>query len=90
VAVVYTARARSVSAVRSLRERYQDTPIYARALDSLHAAELKAAGASTVITANTEVATEMGSQILFDLGANLNGVRAHSHPTATVVWVPAQ
>lgn len=80
IAVVYTARARSVAAVRSLREAYSDVQIYARALDSLHAAELKAAGASTVITANTEVATEMGSQLLFDLGANANGVRAQSCP----------
>ncbi|EIE26679.1 hypothetical protein COCSUDRAFT_52422 [Coccomyxa subellipsoidea C-169] len=75
IAVVYTARARSVAAVRSLREGFRDVTIYARALDSLHAAELKAAGASTVITANTEVATEMGSQLLFGLGANANGVR---------------
>ncbi|BDA40681.1 Glutathione-regulated potassium-efflux system protein KefB [Coccomyxa sp. Obi] len=75
IAVVYTARARSVAAVRSLREGFADVAIYVRALDSLHAAELKAAGASTVITANTEVATEMGSQLLFGLGANANGVR---------------
>ncbi len=45
LAVAYTARARSVSAVRQLREHFKDTPIFARALDSLHAAELRTAGA---------------------------------------------
>ena len=57
------------------RAGFPDAPIYARALDSLHAAELRAAGASNVVTANTEVAMEMGSSLLFDLGANANGVR---------------
>ena len=33
------------------------------------------AGATDIITANTEVATEMGSQLLGYLGANANGVR---------------
>lgn len=33
------------------------------------------AGATDIITANTEVATEMGSQLLQYLGANQNGVR---------------
>ena len=33
------------------------------------------AGATDIITANTEVATEMGSQLLQYLGANANGVR---------------
>ena len=64
----------SVSAVRTLREHYKDTPIFAKALDSLHAAELRTAGATDIITANTEVATEMGSQLLQYLGANANGV----------------
>lgn len=32
-------------------------------------------GATDIITANTEVATEMGSQLLSYLGANANGVR---------------
>ena len=64
----------SVSAVRTLREHFKDTPIFARALDSLHAAELRTAGATDIITANTEVATEMGSQLLQSLGANANRV----------------
>jgi hypothetical protein len=58
-----------------VRIGFPDTPIYARALDSLHAAELRGAGASSVVTANTEVAMEMGSSLLFDLGANASGVR---------------
>ena len=65
-----------MSAVRTLREHFKETPIFARALDSLHAAELRTAGASDIITANTEVATEMGSQLLQSLGANANGVSA--------------
>lgn len=89
LAVVYTARARSVAAVRNLREKFRDTPIYARALDSLHAAELKVAGASSVITANTEVATEMGSQILYDLGASASGVRPHPLHCCVVVLLRA-
>lgn len=63
-----------MSAVRTLREHFKETPIFARALDSLHAAELRTAGATDIITANTEVATEMGSQLLQSLGANANGV----------------
>ena len=50
LAVAYTARARSVSAVRQLREHFKDTPIFARALDSLHAAELRTAGAALTLT----------------------------------------
>ena len=69
-----------MSAVRTLREHFKDTPIFARALDSLHAAELRTAGATDIITANTEVATEMGSQLLQYLGANANGVSAGCLP----------
>ena len=42
----------SVSAVRSLREHFKDTPIFARALDSLHAAELRTAGESRPLAAS--------------------------------------
>lgn len=56
LAVVYTARGRSVGAVQTLREGFPNVPIYARALDSQHAAELKAAGATSVVTVRTLLA----------------------------------
>eukprot|EP00891_Asterochloris_glomerata_P001180 jgi/Astpho2/1180/Aster-07718 len=69
LAVVYTARARVVSAVHSLREEFPDVPIYVRALDLRHAAELKDAGASNVITATVETGLVLGSSLLQGLGA---------------------
>ena len=43
-------------------------PIFARALDTRHAAELKAAGAGTVVTANVEAGTSLATHILLHLG----------------------
>ena len=63
--IAYTARARAVSATRSLREAFgAAVPIYARALDSLHAAELKSAGATDVVTANVESGLELTARVL--------------------------
>lgn len=68
LAVAYTARARSVSAVRQLREHFKDTPIFARALDSLHAAELRAAGASLRLVCKSSTTARCCEQkILFIL-----------------------
>jgi hypothetical protein len=44
VAIGYTARQRAMTAVETLRENFPDVPIYARAVDMKHAAELEAAG----------------------------------------------
>lgn len=44
-------------------------PIYVRALDLRHSAELKAAGADNVITATTEAGMALGSCMLQELGA---------------------
>lgn len=63
VAVGYSARQRAVRAVETLRESYPDVPIYARAVDMKHAAELEAAGASVVITAETEAGLSLGSRM---------------------------
>ena len=65
IVIAYTARARAVSATRSLREAFgAAVPIYARALDSLHAAELKSAGATDVVTANVESGLELTARVL--------------------------
>ncbi len=69
IVVVYRARARAVSAVRALREAFPDVPIYARALDLMHAAELQAAGASSVVTADTEAGLMLGARLLKGMGA---------------------
>ena len=69
IVVVYRARARAVSAVRSLREAFPDVPIYARALDLVHAAELQAAGASSVVTADSEAGLMLGARLLKGMGA---------------------
>ena len=73
--LVYTARARLVNATRELREAYPGVPIYARALDARHAAELMAAGATDVVTANTEAGTAMGSRLLNSFGAKDNALQ---------------
>lgn len=65
--VVYAARRRAVAAVENLRLAFPSTPIYARALDLRHAAELSLAGATHITTANTEAGTALGSQLLLDL-----------------------
>ena len=43
-------------------------PIYVRALDLNHAAELKAAGADYVTAATTEAGMALGSRMLQELG----------------------
>ncbi|KAL3139834.1 hypothetical protein ABBQ38_004132 [Trebouxia sp. C0009 RCD-2024] len=74
LAVVYTARARLVSTVHSLREHFPTVPIYVRALDLQHAAELKAAGADFVTAATTEAGMALGSRMLQELGGRDNDI----------------
>ena len=62
--VVYTARGKAVSSVKTLSEAFPGVPIFARALDTRHAAELKLAGATDVVTANTEAGTALASHLL--------------------------
>lgn len=66
--VVYAARRRAVAATENLRAAFPSAPIYARALDLRHAAELSRAGATHITTANTEAGTALGSKLLLDLG----------------------
>jgi Kef-type K+ transport system membrane component KefB/voltage-gated potassium channel Kch len=71
--VCYTARGRAVAAVRALREALPGVPVYARALDSAHAAELKAAGATDVVTANVEAGLELTARVLSGMGVGTAG-----------------
>lgn len=74
IVIAYTARARAVSATRSLREAFgPSVPIFARALDSLHAAELKYAGATDVVTANVESGLELTARVLGGGGGGAGG-----------------
>ena len=70
IAVCYTARQRSVSAVESLRNEYPDTPILARAIDIKHASELEAAGANEVILSEAEAGLNLGARLTLGLGYN--------------------
>jgi len=85
LAVVYTARGRAVTAVAALRAHWPRAPILARALDQLHAAELRAAGADTVVTATAEAGLELGAAVLSGLSADER--RARPRPP---LWGPAR
>lgn len=67
--LAYTARSKIRSATAELREHYPDVPIFARALDAAHAAELKAAGATDVFDATVEAGAAIGSGLLTRFGA---------------------
>lgn len=73
--VVYRARQRAVTAVKALRSSFPEVPIYARGLDLVHASELWAAGASSVVTADTESGLALGTRVLRDMGANKSELR---------------
>jgi len=85
LAVAYTARARSVSAVRTLREHFKETPIFARALDSLHAAELRTAGAVTLRA--TENLLIFARSYLSQLSLPLHG-HVNCHTNGCLVHAP--
>lgn len=74
IAVGYTARQRAVTAVEALHEAYPGVPIFVRALDMQHAAALKEAGATTVVTAETEAGLAVGSQLARGLGVSPRAV----------------
>lgn len=67
--LAYTGRAKIVSSTQELREHYPEVPIFARALDAIHAAELKAAGATDVFDATVEAGAAIGSGLLSRFGA---------------------
>ena len=48
---------------------HMQVPIFARALDTRHAAELKAAGADSTIIANVEAGANLAASILSHLGS---------------------
>lgn len=75
VVVGYTARQRAVSAVDSLKNAFPSVPIIVRAIDLVHAAELEEAGASYVVSAETEAGLTVGSRVAQDLGVAPETVR---------------
>jgi hypothetical protein len=89
LAVVYTARGRSTGAVQTLREGFPNVPIYARALDSQHAAELKAAGATSVVTVRALLVMfpplhTLGSCYL-EMHAHLQATSWNAHGVVTII-----
>lgn len=63
-------------APRSCRPALPQVPIFARALDLRHAAELQAAGATIVTSAECEAGLALGGQLAQALGAPQRAVRA--------------
>lgn len=66
---VYTARARLVHSVTEMHKAFPGVPIFCRALDAPHAAELKSAGATDIIDTNTEAGAALGSKLMNKFGA---------------------
>ena len=65
IAVAYASRERALSATAALRAAYGPTlPIVARARDAAHATELRAAGASGIVTDSLECGLLLGSALL--------------------------
>ena len=69
IVLAYTGRGKIKTATQELREHYREVPIFARALDAAHAAELKAAGATDVFDATVEAGAAIGSGLLTRFGA---------------------
>ena len=55
-------------AIRDIRQRWPDVPVYARARDLEHAAELNAAGATQTIPELVESSLQMGAMVLTGMG----------------------
>ncbi|CAI5971460.1 unnamed protein product [Closterium sp. NIES-64] len=66
--VVYSGRQQSVSSVESLHNAFPGLPIYARAVDASHLAELRKAGATDVVLESAEAGLRLGSMLLQDMG----------------------
>lgn len=64
---------------RKLRASYPDLPIVARARDSIHAAELYKAGASTAVPETLESSLQLSEAVLVDLGVPMGPVIASIH-----------
>ena len=65
--------------VRKLRESHPDLPIIARARDSVHAAELYRAGASTAVPETLESSLQLSEAALVDIGVAMGPVIASIH-----------
>ncbi len=65
--------------VRKLRDSHPDLPIIARARDSVHAAELYRAGASTAVPETLESSLQLSEAALVDLGVAMGPVIASIH-----------
>ena len=65
--------------VRKLRAAYPALPIIARARDTLHAAELYRAGASTAVPETLEASLQLSEAVLVDLGVAMGPVIASIH-----------
>ena len=61
-------------AVRDIRARWPDIPIYARSRDLEHAAELEKAGATRTIPELAESSLQMGAFVLMGLGIPMDAV----------------
>lgn len=64
---------------RKLRANYPELSIVARARDSLHAAELYKAGASTAVPETLESSLQLSEAVLVDLGVPMGPVIASIH-----------
>ena len=64
---------------RKLRANHPDLPIVARARDSIHAAELYKAGASTAVPETLESSLQLSEAALVDLGVPMGPVIASIH-----------
>ncbi|MBN9504622.1 MAG: cation:proton antiporter [Altererythrobacter sp.] len=65
--------------VRKLRAAYPELPIIARARDTIHAAELYKAGASTAVPETLESSLQLSEAVLVDLGVPMGPVIASIH-----------
>jgi CPA2 family monovalent cation:H+ antiporter-2 len=65
--------------VRKLRSAHPNLPIIARARDTVHAAELYKAGASTAVPETLESSLQLSEAVLVDLGVPMGPVIASIH-----------
>jgi len=64
---------------KKLRSAYPELPIIARARDTIHAAELYRAGASTAVPETLESSLQLSEAVLVDLGVPMGPVIASIH-----------
>lgn len=92
VVVCFGNRVRSVETVRSVKVNHPGVPILARAKNSAHAAELRAAGADTVVTQTLDTGLELGTRLMTTMGIPLdetaylvNAIRAADIPPVSAI-----